>query len=317
MPLKGFIKEVGRGAVGARSLSVAQAEQAFGALLDGGVPPLQVGAFLLALRVKGEALDEIEGFVRATEARCRRISGSRPVIVLPSYNGARRLPNLTPLLAMALAQDGMTVLVHGLAYGAGRVTSAAVFTDLGLPPCPDLETVHARWSRRQPAFVEIGSLCPGLRTLLDARWEIGLRNAAHTVAKLLAPVDGAPVLRVVNTTHPEFARLVADWVRRCGVDAVLLRGTEGEPVADPRRQPAMDVWRGGRLHAEASLPAQQGTLSALPLLPREIDASTTALYIQSVLGGEKPMPAPIATQAALLRRALEDLAPAPAHERSA
>ena len=317
MPLKAFIKEVGRGAAGARALTVEQATAAFGALLDGVVPPLQVGAFLLAMRVKGETVDELTGFVAATEARCRRVPSARPVVVLPSYNGARRLPNLTPLLALALAQDDVPVLVHGAREDPQRVTSAAVFEDLGLAPCADVDAVHARWARRQPAFVDTAWLCPGLQALLDVRWQVGLRNSAHTVAKMLAPVDGSPTLRVINTTHPEFARAMAEWVQRHRVDALLMRGTEGEPVADARRRPRMDLWRHGRHAAEDSLPAQEGVLGALPLLPGAHDAATTALYIQAVLGGEKPMPAPIAQQAALLRRALATTDGAALHERRA
>jgi len=84
-------------------------------------------------------------------------------------------------------------------------------------------------------------------------------------------------------------------------------------VADPRRLPRLEVWLAGQWREDLSAPAQEGVLTALPLLPRERDAATTAVYIQAVLSGEKPAPAPLARQAALLLAALDEIdAPAPA-----
>ena len=139
---------------------------------------------------------------------------------------------------------------------------------------------------------------PTLQTLLDYRQALGVRGPGHMVAKMLNPVVGAPALRLVNHTHPEFGGLMAAWAETSAADAMLLRGTEGEPVADPRRQPRVDTWLGGRLRPELSLSAQEGVLTELPLLPRETDAAHTAIYVQEVLSGMRPMPPPLARQAA-------------------
>ncbi|MFX7977252.1 hypothetical protein ABTK65_20635, partial [Acinetobacter baumannii] len=69
MDYAALIKEVGRGARGARDLTRAQAENLFGAMLDGVVPDLELGALLIALRVKGESADEVAGFLAAMQAR--------------------------------------------------------------------------------------------------------------------------------------------------------------------------------------------------------------------------------------------------------
>jgi anthranilate phosphoribosyltransferase len=133
---------------------------------------------------------------------------------------------------------------------------------------------------------------------------VGLRNSGHTIAKMMNPVAGAPALRLSNHTHPEFGALMAAYAERAGADMMLLRGTEGEAVADPRRLPKLDVWVAGQRRADLSCAGQEGVLSELPLLPREHDAATTALYIQSVLSGEKPAPAPLERQVDLVLRAL-------------
>jgi anthranilate phosphoribosyltransferase len=307
MSISTYIKEIGRGASGARSLSREQAQHLMSTVLDGGASDLEIGAFVLAMRMKGETLDELCGFLDAVQARCLPVRSERPVIVIPSYNGARRLPNLTPLLAMWLAQEGARVLVHGPLHDPTRVTSAAVFHDLGLPVAQTEADVHGAWSLHEPAFVPTAKLCPALQPLLDVRWVVGVRNSGHTVAKMLDPITGARSLRLVSFTHPEFGALMSAWAQRERIDAMLLRGTEGEAVADPRRQPRLDTWIDGDAQPVWSAPAQEGVITGLPLLPRENDAATTALYIQSVLSGEKPAPAPLIHQAQLALQALAAL----------
>lgn len=307
MGIAQYIKEIGRGHQGARPLGIDAAADLMGQVLDGQVTDLEVGAFALAMRIKGETVDELLGFAQATQARCMALHSDKPVIVIPSYNGARRLPNLTPLLALRLAQEGARVLVHGPRHDPTRVSTADIFLALALPPAEDAATVQERWQRREPAFIATDTLSPALQRLLDVRWVVGLRNSGHTVAKLLQPVVGAPALRLASHTHPEFGLLMADLAQRSAADLMLLRGTEGEPVADPRRCPKLDTWLGGQWQADLSCPAQEGVLTELPLLPRQIDAATVAVYIQGVLAGEKPGPAPLDRQVDLLLAALARL----------
>lgn len=300
MSIAVYLKDIGRGAAGARALSTADAAEAMGQLLDGTAGEAETGAFLMAMRMKGETLDELVGFLQAVHARCLPVPAKRPVVLLPSYNGSRKLPNLTPLLAMWLAREGLDVLVHGPLTDPNRVASASILSDLGLQPAAGAADIQRAWSRREPAFVPTAVLCPPLQRLLDFRQRLGLRGPGHTVAKMLNPVQGAPALRLVNHTHPEFGALMSAWAQREAVDAMLLRGTEGEPVADPRRQPRIDTWLAGTQRPELSAPAQEGVLAELPLLPRATDAASTAVYVQEVLSGMRPVPGPVARQAALI-----------------
>jgi anthranilate phosphoribosyltransferase len=79
-------------------------------------------------------------------------------------------------------------------------------------------------------------------------------------------------------------------------NALLLRGTEGEAVADPRRIPKMQAFVRGQPR-ELQAP-QGGVLTSLPVLPQTIDAFSTAAYIRQVLQGALPVPEPIALQVA-------------------
>ena len=141
-----FIKELGRGAEGAKDLTQEEAQLLYGAMLDGGVPELELGAITIALRVKGESAEEMIGFLAAASERVHALRpppGRIRPVVIPSYNGARKGANLTPLLALLLQRFGVPVLVHGLLEGYGRVTSAHVFRELGLMPCASHSAVPA------------------------------------------------------------------------------------------------------------------------------------------------------------------------------
>jgi anthranilate phosphoribosyltransferase len=288
--IRAYIKEVGRGKEGARALTRAQAADCFGLLLEGAVSDLEVGAFCIAMRVKGETPEEMAGFLDATAARMRRIpAGDRPLVVLPSYNGARRLPVLTPLLALLLAREGLSVAMHGTPTEDRAVTAAEVLQALDRPTATAVAPVAAG----DVAYFPTGLLCAGLQRLLEVRRTIGLRNPAHSLVKLMNPCEG-PAVIVGSYTHPEYAVSMGQVFALTGATALLLRGTEGEAVADPRRLPAMEGFvRGERRLLESG---QRGSLTDLPGLPAQVDAASTAAYIRAVLAGELPLPGPLLAQ---------------------
>lgn len=301
MGIARYIKEIGRGKDGARDLTREQAADLFGQVLDGGLSDLEVGAFCLAMRIKGETAQEMAGFLDATHQRLARVpAGPRPLVVLPSYNGARRLPLLTPLLALLLARQGLAVLMHGSATESTRIFTSAVCTALDIPVATALQPIAGG----SVAFVPTALLSGGLQTLLDVRRTVGLRNSAHSLVKLMNPGAGSSLI-IASYTHPQYARLMADTFTLLRADALLLRGTEGEPVADPRREPQMDLFMGGvRTPVQA---ARSGTLEAVPDLPRDIDPASTARYIRAVLEGTQPVPEPIALQVQHIVRAERQL----------
>jgi anthranilate phosphoribosyltransferase len=213
----------------------------------------------------------------------------KPVVVLPSYNGARRLPVLTPLLAALVARRGLPVLVHGTATESARVIASDVLQALSIPA----STTAPVLDDGQVAYVPTEVLSPGLKRLLDVRKAVGLRNSAHSLVKLMNPCDG-PAVIVGSYTHPEYAISMAAVFELTGATALLLRGTEGEAVADARRMPQMEGFiRGEKVVLQEG---RKGTLTDLPDLPKEIDAATTATYVRDVLAGRKPIPDSLSLQ---------------------
>ena len=295
-----YIKEIGRGAQGSRDLPRADAQQLYAAMLDGGVSDLELGAIILGLRVKGESLDEMLGFLDAIDARINRLDmphGRVRPVVLPTYNGARKEANLTPLLALLLQRFGVPVLIHGLLEGYGRVTTGLIFRELGIMPLASSHQAQLALESKGIAFLPLNALCPGIHNLLSLRARMGIRNSAHSLVKLLNPFAGDAVL-VAAATHPEFLDLMRNILSVRGLRGLLLRGTEGEPFANPKRRPRLEYIQDGQ--ADVLFEAEHESLRSLPNLPDAADAASTAKWIGRVLDKQIPLPKPIANQLACL-----------------
>ncbi len=283
--LTGYIKEIGRGKNAARDLSHEDARTLFTAILNNDIPPLQLGAILIAMRIKGESLDELAGFLEACEASYPHLkapAGTVP-LVIPAYNGARQLPNLTPLLAMLVAWEGVPVLVHGVPDDPGRVTTIEVFQAMGITPANSIAEVEEQLATRKLAVITIDTLAPAIARTLKLRREIGLRSSAHTLVKMIQPFTTKAV-RLVSVTHPEYLDRMRAFFTQHSSNALLLRGAEGEAVAHPRREPAIE-WLDGN-HSET----WRATPQENPELPDSRDAGVTAHWIQEALAGKQPIP---------------------------
>ena len=296
-----WIREIGRGPHAARPLAEEAACELGSAMLAGEVPPLELGAILLAYRLKGETVGELTGFMAAIDRQLALLAppaaNVRPV-VLPTYNGARRLPNLTPLLALLLRRYGVPVLLHGMVddgHDFGRVTTAAILWELGIAPVDSLAQAQQRLDRDGIAYVPTPLLSPALASLIELRRRMGVRSVAHTLAKLIDPFGGGG-LRVVAVTHPDYVARMREFLLATKATALLMRGTEGEPFAHPRRPSRIEGFAGGA--ATVLVDAESSASAPAPALPDAIDAITTAAWIGAALAGEVAIPQPILNQLA-------------------
>jgi anthranilate phosphoribosyltransferase len=289
--LTGYIKEIGRGKNAARDLSREDARTLFTAILNNDIPPLQLGAILIAMRIKGESLDELAGFLEACEAgypHLKAPAGTVP-LVIPAYNGARQLPNLTPLLAMLIAREGVPVLVHGVPDDPGRVTTIEVFQAMGITPANSIAEAEEQLATRKLAVIAIDTLAPAIARTLKLRRDIGLRSSAHTLVKMIQPFS-TKAIRLVSVTHPEYLDRMRAFFTSHQSHALLLRGAEGEAVAHPRREPAIE-WLDGK-NSETWLATHQEN----PELPDSRDATVTARWISDALTGNQQIPAAVMHQ---------------------
>lgn len=301
-----LIKEVGRGARGARDLTRAQAEELFGEMLDGAVPDMELGALLIAMRIKGESADEVAGFLAAMQARTASLAAPFPAnggprtVLLPSFNGARKQANLMPLVALLLAREGVPVLIFGRHDFDSRHSPFELLDALGLAASRTLADAQARLASDRVAVLPLQMLNPGLNNLMALRPRLGLRNSSHSLAKLLDPFPAGRGVRVVAVTHPEYLDSMGQalpGLTAGGGRALLMRASEGEAYAHLRRKAHLIGFQDG---ATAPLhPADTADLD-WPLSPACEPAENAAL-IRAMLDGTETVPTRIAEQVAVLR----------------
>jgi anthranilate phosphoribosyltransferase len=294
-----IIKEIGRGRNAARDISRADARALFTAMLAGRIPDLQLGAVLIALRIKGESLEELAGFLEACEACYTHLTapaGTVPVVI-PAYNGARQLPNLTPLFAHLIAREGVPVLIQGVTRDPGRVATCEVLAAMGMAVARSRQDAEEQLTAHNLAFLPLDELAPPLARVLALRGDIGLRGPGHTLAKMLQPFT-VPAVRLVSVTHPEYLKRMREFFTQYAGGALLLRGAEGEAVAHPRREPMVD-WCDGRSSQTWAAGVEEN-----PALPESRDAAVTASWITQALAGKCAVPAAITHQVQCTLRAV-------------
>jgi anthranilate phosphoribosyltransferase len=283
-----LLKEIGRGARGARDLTREQARELFGQLLDGAVPDLERGAILIAMRIKGESLDELLGFVEAMQAGAARVQapeGPRTV-VLPTFNGARKQANLMPLVAMLLAREGIPVLIHGRHDFDSRVSPFELFDALGLPVSRDVAEAGQRLAADRLAILPTAAIHAGLDAMMALRPRLGLRNSS---------------VRVVAVTHPEYVDSMGAALPVLSAGdgrALLMRASEGEAYLHLRRKAHLQGFADGQA---IDLNPQSNEDLDWPLSAACEPAENAAL-VRAILDGTEPLPPRIADQLTALRR---------------
>jgi len=292
-----IIKEVGRGVKGATDLDEATAYELYGNILDGKVPELELGAILVAFRIKGESETEMLGFHRALGERVnslQRPTGKPLPVLLPAYNGARKQANLLPLLALLLQRHGVPVLIHGVTSDPKRVTAAETLSAMNVPISQNVEAAEAQLTQNGLAFITARGISAPMDDQLELRWRLGVRGSTHTLAKLVDPFAGESV-RVVSVTHPPYMVRMASFMQATNTRGLLMRGAEGEPYANPKRCPRIEFFHDGI--GEEVMPQDEGDVE-IPLLADDFDVETTVRWTQQAMAGETPIPKPILKQLA-------------------
>jgi anthranilate phosphoribosyltransferase len=297
------IKAVGTGPRGSRPLTFAEAHAAMSALLAGEVSDAQAGAFLLAMRVKGETPEELAGIAQALRdaAVPMHANGARPLVACAgAYDGVADAPHLSVAAAVVAAAAGAGIVLHcGDTLGPKRgVTPADVIAALGGAATPTPEESAAMYERSGVAFVHAGEALPGWRRLAAIRDEIGLRGPVHSAEKLVDYM-GARRFVVGHTHAPYGARICGALVLLSAERAVAVRGVEGSDVMRPGRPVAVEG------EASLDLPERLGDR-----LPEGGGAETSAAITRALVEGDEEGTVAYATAlSAGLRLAVAGLAP--------
>jgi anthranilate phosphoribosyltransferase len=293
-----YLREIARSGDERGELTPEEAAQAFGAMLDGGVPELELGAMLVALRMKGESVGELLGCYEALGDRVHQLEplpGTVRTVLIGTYGATRSQPNLTPLVALVLRRLGVPVLLHGTLESRGCVASAYILRELGVLPCATLAQAQHALDEERLAFVPTAVLTPGLADLLALRNRLGVPSTAHLLAKLIDPFRGTSV-RLVGAAEPRSLAQTRELFLATGERAVVLRGAEDEPFADPRHRPRIEYFDDGA--AVVLFDEEHASVDSTSAPPESIEVRATAAYIRRMLEGAAPLPLPIVNEIA-------------------
>ncbi|MEQ1528616.1 MAG: glycosyl transferase family protein [Methylococcales bacterium] len=233
-PFAEFIRILGKGKKGSRPLTQDEAYQAMLMILTEQVLPIQLGAFLMLMRVKEETPEELAGFVQAARETFQLEQYQANVdLDWSSYAGKRRHLPWFLLSALLLTEHGITVFMHGSeGHTAGRLYTQDVLGYLGIQPAASINESIQQLNEHRFSYLSLQHFCPKLHDIIELRPILGLRSPVHTLVRLLNPFNASHSIQGIfhpgyRPVHQQAAALLQQ------AHMAVLKGEGGETERNP------------------------------------------------------------------------------------
>lgn len=228
-----FVRILGKGKNGTRSLTREEAAEAMGMILDDKVMPEQLGAFLMLLRVKEEAPEELAGFADAVRERYAVSNELNVDLDWSTYAGKKRRHPWYLLAALCLASHGQRVFMHGSkGHTPGRIYVEDQLEQFGLKACQDWGQVQAGLDQTGFAYMSVDQFCPPLGEIIQLRPILGLRSPVHTLCRMLNPAHASA--SIDGVFHPPYGPMHQKAAQLLGTPRNLtMKGDGGEAEIRP------------------------------------------------------------------------------------
>lgn len=233
-PFAQYVRILGKGRHGSRGLTREEARAAMRMILADEVEPVQLGAFLMLMRVKEETPEEVAGAVSAVRDTLA-VPADAPAVDLDwsSYAGKRRQLPWYILSTLLLAENGIKIFMHGASgHTAGRIYTKDVLPALGIPVAKNLDEAAGQIAEKNFTYLDIEFLSPKLHRIIEMRPVLGLRSPVHTIARMLNPF-AAPYM-MQGIFHPGYRDIHQEAGRALGQPhMVVIKGEGGEIERNP------------------------------------------------------------------------------------
>jgi len=228
-----YIRTLGKGKRGQRSLSQQDAYNACQLILNGEVEDIQLGAFLMLMRMKEETAEEIAGIVQAIRDSLPIPENMPPITVdWSSYAGKRRHLPWFILSAILLSQNGYPVFMHGIARDDDRVYAEQALQSIGIAACESFTEVASAITITGFAYLAIENISPLLSRMIELRQMLGLRTPGHTISRSLNPLSAKLLMQGIF--HPGYAEIHQHAAHLLDQEVVaVFKGEGGEIERDP------------------------------------------------------------------------------------
>jgi anthranilate phosphoribosyltransferase len=267
------------------ALSEAEAAAAFDILMAGEATPAQIAGLLMALRVRGETVDEITGAARVMRARMRAIAAPEGAIDVCGTGGdAQGTVNISTTVAFVLAGSGVAVAKHGNRAISSRSGGADVLGALGVTIDAPFPVLEQALREVRVAFLMAPRHHAAMRHVAGPRVELGVR----TIFNLLGPLaNPARVTRqLVGVFGRRWVRPLAETLGRLGAErAWVVHGSDGLDELTVTGESHVAEWHEGRVREFTVKPADAGLKVASPAGLKGGDAAENAEALRAVLGG--------------------------------
>lgn len=208
-------------------LSRDEAQHAFSQILNGSSTPAQTGAFLMALRVRGETVEEIEGAVAAMRAKMVPVEAPEGAIDVVGTGGdASGSWNVSTLAGLIVAACGVPVAKHGNRAASSKSGAADVLAALGVKIGIPPERVAACVRETGFGFMLAPAHHPAMRHVGPVRVEMGTRTIFNLLGPLANPAGVKKIL--IGVFSPTWMEPVAETLRALGTErAWVVHGSDG------------------------------------------------------------------------------------------
>ena len=203
------------GVAATRPLTRAEAETAFGALFDGVGTPAQMGGFLMALRVRGETVDEYAAAASVMRSKCNAVRAPEGAMDIVGTGGdGKGTLNISTATAFVVAGAGVPVAKHGNRSASGRVGSADVLEALGIHLLAPQEQVVAALPQAGLTFLFAPGWHPALVGLAPLRRSLGVRTVFNLLGPLVNPLR--PDAQVLGVARADLLDPMAEALAKIG-----------------------------------------------------------------------------------------------------
>jgi len=262
-----------------------EAAEAMRQIMAGEVPPAVIGGFLLALRTKGETVDEIDGLARTMLGFANTVIPPEPVIDTCGTGGDRSGTfNISTVAALVVAGAGVPVAKHGNRAASSHCGSADLLEALGVRIDLDAEGVHRCLADAGIGFMFAPNFHPAMGHAGPVRRELRIPTVFNFLGPLTNPA--APHAQVVGVSDERMLPLMAEVLARRGVRAKLFRGEDGlDELTTTGISTVFDV-RDGSVRETHLDPATVGLARARPGDLAGGDPAASADLTRRILSGE-------------------------------
>ena len=245
-PFAQYVRILGKGPKMWRDMTFDEARAAMNMVLSGEVEPLQLGAFLLLLRRKGETGAELAGMVAAARDHfLERDVAAKVDFDWPSYADRHRQQPWFILSAILLADQGYKVLMHGIeGYTDGYAPTRPGLAVFGVPEAASLSDAAACLSDNNLVYIGLEKFCPSVQALFELRPLLGVRTAVNTFGRDINPFSAPYQLQGVF--HPPYKALHLGTVETLDQpNSLIFKGGGGEVQRNPMKLVLADALVGG------------------------------------------------------------------------